>query len=97
MVTVTSVPQTGSGTGFDPVLVKRAKVARVVNLGVRVGSGLFALAAVLFFTALVVGFSSAWTTAIGFCLIAGSVILAPAMVFMYAVKAAERADREGTW
>jgi hypothetical protein len=97
MVTMTSVPEAGSDTGSDPVLVKRAKVARLVNLGVRTGGGLFALAAVLFFTALIVGFSSTWTTLIGFCLIAGSVILAPAMVFMYAVKAADRADREGTW
>lgn len=94
---MTGLPHTRSDADSDPVLVKRAKVARIVNLGVRLGSGLFLLASLLFFAALVVGFSSAWTTAIGFCLIAGSVILAPAMVFLYAVKAADRADREGTW
>lgn len=94
---MTGPPHIRSDADSDPVLEKRAKVARIVNFGVRLGAGLYLLAAVLFFAALVVGFSSAWTTLIGFCLIAGSVILAPAMVFLYAVKAADRADREGTW
>jgi hypothetical protein len=31
------------------------------------------------------------------CLIAGSVVLAPAIVFAYAVKAADRADRDNDW
>ena len=30
-------------------------------------------------------------------LIAGSVLLAPSIVIGYAVKAADRADRDGTW
>lgn len=81
----------------DPVLMKRARVARLVRFGIRAGSGLFALATVLFFVALVVGFTSFYTTTIAICLIVGSVILAPSMVFNYAVKAADRADREGSW
>ena len=42
-------------------------------------------------------FPSGITTAATVCLVAGSLVLAPAMVFAYAVKAAEREDREGDW
>ncbi len=31
------------------------------------------------------------------CLVAGTLLLAPAMTFTYAVKAAEREDEEGDW
>ncbi len=81
----------------DPVLIRRAKVQRVVKLGIRLGSGLFALAVVLFFWAIVSGFTELLTLLATACLIGGSLILAPAMVFAYAIKAANRADREGSW
>lgn len=83
--------------GSDPVLVRRAKIARWVSLGLRSGYGLFALAVVLFFAGIVFGFAGPLTAIITFCLIVGSFILAPAIVFQYAVKAADRADREGSW
>ena len=35
--------------------------------------------------------------ALTFCLMVGSIVLAPAIVFSYAVKAADRADRDGSW
>jgi hypothetical protein len=41
-----------------------------------------------------VGFRSAWVTLIVTCLAVGSILLAPAIVAGYAVKAAEREDRE---
>ncbi len=81
----------------DPVLVRRAKVQRVVTLGIRLGSGLFVVAVVLFFWAIVSGFTERLTLWATICLIGGSLILAPAMVFAYAIKAANRADREGSW
>jgi hypothetical protein len=81
----------------DPILVKRARVSRLVTVAMRVGSGLFALAMVLFFWALFTRFSSVLAAVLTACLIGGSVILAPAMVVKYAVKAADRADREGDW
>lgn len=81
----------------DPILEQRAKVSRLVTLGMRVGSALFVLATVLFFWALITRFTSGLATAITVCLITGSVVLAPAMVIKYAVKAADRADREGDW
>lgn len=81
----------------DPVLIRRAKVQRVVQLGIRLGSLLFLLAVVLFFWAIVRGFTEQVTLWATICLIGGSLVLAPAMVFAYAIKAANRADREGSW
>ena len=77
----------------DPVLVRRARVAKLVQVGQRVGYGLFGLAVVLFFVGLAAGYTEPLTTAIVGALLVGSVILAPAIVFGYAVKAAEREDQ----
>lgn len=79
--------------GDDPVLQRRARIAKLVEVGQRVGYGLFGLALVLFFVGFAVGFTSVVTTVIVASLIVGSLVLAPAIVFGYAVKAAERADR----
>lgn len=76
----------------DPVRVRRARIARLVDVGKRVGYGLFALAIVLFVVGLVAGFTSTTTSAIVACLVVGSLVLAPAIVFGYAVRAAERED-----
>lgn len=81
----------------DPVLLKRAKITRTTSLGIRAGAGLFAAAIVLFAIAVITEFTPPLTMAITVCLILGSAVLAPAMVFHYAIKAANRADRENSW
>lgn len=81
----------------DPVLASRARVARWVKLGLRTGYGLFGLAMVVFFLGLIFDFTDLVAAVITVCLIVGSFVLAPAIVFNYGVKAAERADREGSW
>jgi hypothetical protein len=78
----------------DPVLERRARIARWVSLGQRLGYGLFLAAVVLFVAGFAAGFGGWVGTAIIACLIAGSLVLAPAIVFGYAVKAAQREDRE---
>jgi hypothetical protein len=78
----------------DPVRAKRARVAKLVEVGQRVGYGLFLLAIVLFVYGFVAGYTGAITSVIVAALLIGSVVLAPAIVFGYAVKAAEREDRE---
>jgi hypothetical protein len=78
----------------DPVLVKRARIAKLVEIGQRVGYALFGLAIVLFFVGFFTDFSSTMTSSIVACLVIGSLILAPAIVFAYGVKAAETEDRE---
>jgi hypothetical protein len=76
----------------DSVLVRRARIARLVAIGKRVGYLLFVAAIVLFVVGAVAEFTSGLTGAIVACLVVGSLILAPAIVFGYAVRAAERED-----
>lgn len=91
MPAVTDPVRPGQG---DPVLERRHRIARLVRTGQRVGYGLFGLAIALFAVGLVVGFGGAVTPGIVASIVVGSVVLAPAIVFGYAVKAAEREDRE---
>lgn len=62
-------------------------------MGQRVGYSLFGLSMALFFYGLITGYTESITTATVACLLVGSLILAPAIVFGYAVKAAEREDQ----
>ena len=77
----------------DPVLARRARIARLVSIGKAAGYGLYALAVVLFVVGLVAGYTTGITSTIVTCLVVGSIVLAPAIVFGYGVRAAEREDR----
>ena len=78
----------------DPVRARRRAIARWNRLASR-GGYLFLLAALIAYgTALATGFTDTMATIIIACLIVGSVLLAPAIIIGYAVKAAEREDRE---
>ncbi|MCP3990823.1 MAG: hypothetical protein GY724_17230 [Actinomycetia bacterium] len=81
----------------DPVLASRARIAGWVSLGLRTGYGLFGLAMIIFFASTIFDLTRLTTGAMTFCLLVGSAILAPSLVFSYAIKAASRADRDGTW
>lgn len=81
------------GTTVDPVRVRRAQIAKWTLLANRVGYLFYALAIALFAMAFVVGFDVLAVPVI-VALVIGSVLLAPAIVLGYAVKAAEREDRE---
>mgnify|MGYP001389058416 CR=1 FL=1 len=78
----------------DPVLARRARIARLVEVGQRVGYGLFALAIAGFLVGFAAGFDGWVRTTVILSLVVGSLVLAPAIVFGYAVKAAERDDRQ---
>ncbi len=86
-----------NGPDADPILARRAQVARLTSLGIRLGMGSYLLATVLFFIAVATEFTGLLTASMTLLLLVGSVLLAPAMVFHYAVKAADRADREDSW
>lgn len=81
----------------DPVLTRRRQVARLVAVAQRVGYGLLALFCVLVLAGFPTGFPPALSTAAVAAIAAGSAVLAPAIVLGYAVKAADREDREGDW
>jgi hypothetical protein len=78
----------------DPVRARRARIARLTEVGQRVGYACFGIAIAAFVVGFASGFGGAITVVIVGALAAGSLTLAPAIVFGYAVKAAEREDRE---
>lgn len=78
----------------DPVRARREQIAKWTLLANRIGYLFFALAIVCFVLAFAFGFTGTMSTLIIGSLIVGSILLAPAIVLGYAVKAAERDDRE---
>lgn len=78
----------------DPIIERRDRVRRIAKSAQRVGYVLFLATMVLFFVALATDLPSALVTAATVCLIAGCVVLAPAILLAYAVRGAERDERE---
>jgi hypothetical protein len=78
----------------DPVRARREQIARWTQLANRVGSLCFAVAIATYALTFAVGFTAAMSAIIVGAVIVGTVLLAPAIVLGYAVKAAERDDRE---
>ncbi len=78
----------------DPVRARRQKIAHWTLLANRVGYLCFAAAIVAFVLAFAFGFSGTMSAIIIAALVVGTILLAPAIVLGYAVKAAERDDRE---
>ena len=78
----------------DPVLVRRRQMARGAELAQRAGYALFGVAVLLFVVGFAAGLTGGLVAAIVVALVLGSALLAPAIVVGYAVKAADREDRE---
>lgn len=83
----------GQADGVDPVLERRAAVGRLASAGQRLGYALFGVAMVVFFVGFATGFTGPIVTIEVVCLVAGSIVLAPAIVLSYGVKAADKEDR----
>jgi len=79
------------------VLVRRAQVDRWARSAQRLGYLLYASALVVFFVGLTGSFGALTTRLLVVLLVGGSVVLAPAIIAGYAVKAAVRHDRELGW
>jgi hypothetical protein len=78
----------------DPVRARRQQVARWTQLANRLGYLFFGIAIITFVVGFIVSFNAAVSAIVVTSMIIGSVLLAPAIVLGYAVKAAERDDRE---
>lgn len=89
-----TTPPRPSPPVVDPVRVQRAKVAKWTLLANRVGYLFVAVAMALFLMAFAFGFNSVMATLVMISFIIGCVLLAPSIILGYAVKAAERDDRE---
>jgi len=76
----------------DNLAARRHRIARLTATGQRLGYLLYLAATTLFFTGFATRFHSPLVTAIIVCLVVGSLVLAPAIIFSYAVRAADRDD-----
>lgn len=78
----------------DPVRAQRARLAKYTLLANRIGYLFFAVAIATFIIGFAISFNGAVSTIVIASLVIGSVLLAPAIVLGYGIKAAERDDRE---
>ncbi len=85
---------TMTSPAHDPVRARRERIAHLNLLANRIGYLLWAFAIACFVMAFAFGFKGPLVTAVVVLLVAGSVLLAPSIIIGYAVKAAERDDRE---
>lgn len=82
------------GATSDPVRRRRRMITRWTVRANRAGYSLYGLAIALFAMAFVFDWGTGFSTAITVCLVLGSILLAPAIVLGYAIKAAEREDAD---
>ena len=83
------------GDDADPVLERRARIARVVKIAQRVGYLALAIAMVAFVAAFAADFPTSLVTLTVVALVLAIVILPVPIVFGYGVRAAEREERGG--
>jgi hypothetical protein len=78
----------------DPILARRARIARAAAIGKRVGYSALLIAIVAFFIGVATDFPS-WTVAVSITgLVASCIVLPIPIVLGYGVRAAAREDRE---
>jgi len=77
----------------DPVLARRAQVARWCAIGKQVGYGLIGLAIVAFIAGAVTNFGTLVVTVVVGSLVLSALALVPAIIFGYGVKMAESEER----
>lgn len=85
---------TNPPSATDPVRARRQKVAHYTLLANRIGYLCFAVAIATFIIGFAISFNGAVSAVVITSVVVGSALLAPAIVLGYAVKAAERDDRE---
>jgi len=86
--------QLHSATDPDPVVARRNRIDRWNKVASRTGYGLYAISVVTFFGGLWTSFTSAFHFVSGVALVVGSIILAPAIVITYGIRAARREDQQ---
>jgi hypothetical protein len=87
-----TAPLPGDG-GVDPVLLRRARYERLAGLGQRAGYLLLTVAVVAFVAGFAMGFPAAAVAITIAGLVGACVLLPPAIIAGFAVKAADREDR----
>jgi len=77
----------------DPVAARRERIGRLAAAGRKLGFALYGLALVVVGIGLATTLTGAVVTVATACLVVGSILLAPAIVVGYGVRAAARDDR----
>jgi len=83
-----------AGPAPDPVRARRQQVARWSLLANRIGYLFVAVAVAVFIIGFVLGFTPPVVAIVIATLLIGCTLLLPSIILGYAVKAAEREDRE---
>jgi len=83
-----------AGPAPDPVRARRQQVARWSLLANRIGYLFVAVAVAVFIIGFVLGFTPPVVAIVVATLLIGCALLLPSIILGYAVKAAEREDRE---
>ena len=78
----------------DPIRARRQQVARWSLLANRIGYLFIAVAVAVFIIGFALGFTPPVVAVVVTTLLIGSALLLPSIILGYAVKAAEREDRE---
>jgi len=81
----------------DNILERRERIGRLAETGKRIGYSLFGLALVGFVVGFIVGFRPWLVNSLVGALVIGSLVLAPAIVFSYAVDATNREEQGGSY
>ncbi|MEZ5382988.1 MAG: hypothetical protein R2754_14485 [Microthrixaceae bacterium] len=85
-------PVAAVATPSDPVLAQRARAAELAAMGKRLGYGVLGVAVLVFVGGLVFGLRSWMTGVVAACFVLSALLLVPAVIVGYGVKAAARED-----
>ena len=81
----------------DPILVKRALISTWAKRATNLGYSLFAVSMVAVLWGVIVDFTPNISRVATISLISGCIVLAPAILVQYSVKAAVREERENSF
>ena len=83
-----------SSDNSKSLLMRRQQASLIANTGRKIGYSIFLLSLIIFAVGLTVEFNNLVAKTLTVLLIAGSVVLAPSILLHYAVRGAEREEKE---
>ena len=83
-----------SSDNSKSLLMRRQQASLIANTGRKIGYSIFLLSLIIFAFGLTVEFNNLVAKTLTVLLLAGSVVLAPSILLHYAVRGAEREEKE---
>ena len=78
----------------NSLLIRRQQASLIANTGRKIGYSIFFLSLIIFAIGLTVEFNNLVASTLTVLLILGSIVLAPSILLHYAVRGAEREEKE---